>query len=63
MVALGRIQVLATQLQAANGIARMIVGGLKLVVGGVLVDGSVRFLLSDLRRELRSAPVEAAASS
>jgi F-type H+-transporting ATPase subunit delta len=40
-----------------------IVGGLKLVVGGVLVDGSVRFLLSDLRRELRSAPVEAAAAS
>jgi F-type H+-transporting ATPase subunit delta len=40
-----------------------IVGGLKLVVGGVLVDGSVRFLLSDLRRQLRSAPVEAAAAS
>jgi len=39
-----------------------IVGGLKRVVGGVLVDGSVRFLLSDLRRELTSAPVETAVS-
>jgi F-type H+-transporting ATPase subunit delta len=40
-----------------------IVGGLMLVVGGLLIDGSVRYLLSDLRRELTSAPVETALSS
>jgi F-type H+-transporting ATPase subunit delta len=40
-----------------------IVGGLVLMFGGVMVDGSVRFQLADLRRQLTSAPVETAAPS
>jgi F-type H+-transporting ATPase subunit delta len=39
-----------------------IVGGVVLMVGGVMVDGSVRFQLADLRRQLTSGPVETAAS-
>ena len=40
-----------------------IVGGLVLRVGGVVVDGSVRHRLDDLRRILRAAPVDAATVS
>ena len=40
-----------------------IVGGLVLRVGGVVVDGSLRHRLDDLRRILRAAPVDAAAVS
>lgn len=37
-----------------------VVGGLVLHVGEVVVDGSVRHRIEDLRRELTSAPVDAA---
>jgi len=37
-----------------------IVGGIMLLVGNVLVDGSVRYQLAGLRRELTSAPVDPA---
>ena len=40
-----------------------IVGGLMLQVGGVQVDGSVRYRLADLRRELTAAPVDRALAS
>jgi F-type H+-transporting ATPase subunit delta len=40
-----------------------IVGGIMLLVGNVLVDGSVRYRLADLRRELTTAPVDAALAS
>ena len=38
-----------------------IVGGLVLRVGGVVVDGSIRHRLEDLRHTLRATPVDAAA--
>jgi ATP synthase F1 delta subunit len=38
-----------------------IVGGLVLRIGGVVVDGSLRHRLEELRQTLRAAPVDAAA--
>jgi F-type H+-transporting ATPase subunit delta len=40
-----------------------ILGGLVLRIGGIVVEGSVRHRIDELRRELRAAPVEAAVSA
>jgi F-type H+-transporting ATPase subunit delta len=47
--------------ELAESIDPDIVGGLVLRVGGVVVDGSLRHRLEELRRSLRAAPVDAAA--
>ena len=40
-----------------------IVGGLVLRIGGVVVDGSVRHRIDELRRALESASVDAATTA